>query len=229
MPAKNTNKLYVANSYYHLYNRGVEKRKILLDKQDYAVFLSYIKQYLLPKDIKTLQKKLSDPKTKWTEKDKILRVLRMNNFCNEITLHAYALMPNHFHLLIWQASELAIDKFMNSLGTRYTMYFNRKYKRVGTLYQSVYKAVRVESDVQLLHLTRYIHRNPVSLQGEALRRLTEYPTSYSDYVGERETLWVHTKGILKYFSIKNPSLTYRSFVESVADNSSINKLLIDDE
>ena len=229
MPAKNSQKSYIAKSYYHLYNRGVEKREIFLDRQDYAVFLSYLKEYLLPKDSKALQKKLSDPTIAWTVKDRMLKALRMNNFYDELSLPAFALMPNHFHLLIWQVSETVIDQFMNSLATRYSMYFNRKYKRVGPLYQGVYKAVLVESDEQLLHLTRYIHRNPLTLQGVALQRLTEYPTSYAEYQGVRKTSWVHTQDILKFFSATNPSLSYRAFVEAEADASGMSTLLIDEE
>ena len=121
-------------------------------------------------------------------------------------------MPNHFHLLIHQKKENAIDTFMNSLATRYTMYFNHKYKRVGTLYQSVYKAVLVKTDEQLLHLSRYIHKNPLSLasKGEALKGS---PSSYSEYLGERKTTWVQTKDVLSYFSKTNPNLSYKLFVK----------------
>lgn len=150
MPAKNSRKPYVESGYYHLYNRGVEKRVIFLDEQDYAVFISYLKEYLSPKHEDELQKKLDDPNISPKEKDRMLRALRMNNFAEEITLLAYCLMPNHFHFFIKQKSAGAIDKFMNSLGTRYTMYFNKKYKRVGSLYQGVYKAVLVTTEPQFL-------------------------------------------------------------------------------
>src|SRR3989344_5405375 len=155
MPAKNSRKQYHENSYYHLYNRGVEKRKIFLDDQDYTVFLSYLKEYLLPKDEKAL-KELLGSDISYKEKDSVLKKLRLKNFVDEISLVAYCLMPNHFHMLVKQRSADAIDAFMSSLNTRYSMYFNRKYDRVGSLYQGVYKAVLIETDEQLLHLTRYI-------------------------------------------------------------------------
>src|SRR3989344_7551887 len=151
MPAKNSVKQYLENGYYHIYNRGVEKRNIFLDQQDYGVFLSYLKEYLSPKNEKELQEKLSNPNTSYKEKDKILKALRMNNFFGEITLLAYCLMPNHFHFFIKQKSAVSIDKFMNSIGTRYTMYFNRKYKRVGSLFQAVYKAVLVSHEEQFIY------------------------------------------------------------------------------
>ena len=124
-----------------------------------------------------------------------------------------------------------MDKFLNSLGTRYTMYFNRKYKRVGRLYQDVYKAVLVNSDEQLLHLTRYIHRNPqpsLASKGQALRDLLlQQPSSYPEYLQERETEWVDTNTVLGFFSKNSPSLSYQSFVEQNDDYNIINNIDID--
>ena len=158
MPARNSVKQYVENSYYHLYNRGVEKRQIFQDSQDRSVLLNYLKEYLLPKDGKVLLDKLSEPDLSSKGRDRIVKLLRLNNFSREITLLAYCLMPNHFHFFIKQESADSIDKFMNSLCTRYTMYFNRKYKRVGPLFQGVYKAVLVKSEEQFLYLSSYIHK-----------------------------------------------------------------------
>ena len=220
MPAKNVRKEYLENGYYHLYNRGVEKRIIFLDKQDYAVFLSYLKQYLIPKNEKELQDKISDPKISWVEKDKAIRILRLNNFSKEIILLAYCLMPNHFHFFVKQKSSNSIDKFMNSLCTRYTMYFNKKYKRVGSLYQGVYKAVFVSSEGQFLHLSRYIHKQALTPQRDALRN---QPSSYEDYLGLRKTEWVHPEEILSYFSNNNSGLSYKTFVTQENENVSLLK------
>src|SRR6266542_18296 len=99
MPARNSRKIYASQSYYHVYNRGVEKRNIFIDKQDYNVFLSYLKTYLTPKDVDQLQQELSNPDLLWDAKSKIVKELRLNNFCGEIKLLAYCLMPNHFHFL----------------------------------------------------------------------------------------------------------------------------------
>lgn len=230
VPAKNSQKTYVTNSFYHLYNRGVEKRIIFIDEQDYQVFLSYIKEYLTIKDEQTLRIRLADPKTSYKEKDKILKALRMNNFSEEISLVAYCLMPNHFHFLIKQKKEVAIDGFMRSLGTRYTMYFNKKYKRVGSLCQGVYKAVLVNTDIQLLHLSRYIHRNPLELasQGETLRGYGYQPTSLFEFLGKRNTPWIHPEDILVFFSKTNLKLTYEDFMKQKEYDESAKELLIDE-
>jgi REP element-mobilizing transposase RayT len=227
MPAKNRLKQYVKDSYYHIYNRGVEKRLIFLDAQDYGVFLSYLKEYLTPKNELELRQKLSDPNTSYKEKDKILKLLRMNNFYGEIILLAYCLMPNHFHFFIKQKSALSIDKFMNSLGTRYTMYFNRKYKRVGSLYQAVYKAVLVENEAQFIYLSKYIHKQALALQGLALQE--GQPCSYVEYLGIRKTEWVIPEEVLGYFSKTNPTLSYKSFVLEQDDYSNIQNILFEED
>lgn len=225
MPSRNRIKTYIEDSYYHIYNRGVEKRLIFLDQQDYAVFLNYLKEYLLPKDEENLNKELSNPDNTYKERDKILKLLRLNNFAEEITLLSYCLMPNHFHFFVKQKSAGSIDKFMNSLGTRYTMYFNKKYKRVGSLYQGVYKAVTIETENQFIYLSKYIHKQALGLQGQALRGW-EQPFSYLEYLGKRKTEWIHPEEVLSYFSKTNPKLTYKSFVEETDDFSVIqNKIL----
>lgn len=231
MAAKNSRKVYVEKGYYHIYNRGVEKRDIFLDSQDYGVFLSYLKEYLSPKDEKALFAKLGDSNISSRERDKILKLLRLNNFHNEVFLLAFCLIPNHFHLLIKQSGAFSIDKFMNSLALRYVIYFNKKYRRTGGLFQDVYKAVYIETDEQLLHLTRYIHQNPLSKnklrQKRILADFLSQPSSYSEYLGQRKTNWITTEEVLGYFSKANPKLSYQSFVEQSEDISLIYNLLIE--
>lgn len=224
MPGWYRSKEYSNNSYYHIYNRGVEKRLIFLDEEDYIVFLSYLKEYLLPKDTEELQKLLANPLLTCKEKDKILKKLDLNNFADEITLLAYCLMPNHFHLLIKQKSASSINKFMQSLATRYAMYFNRKYKRVGFLCQDVYKAKPVYTDEQLLSLSRYIHRNDVLIVQEPVlhtfKKVKGYfsqPSSYPEYLGLRKSAWVHPEEILGYFSKAYPQSSYQKFIEEEDD------------
>lgn len=226
MPAKNSIKQYVDNSYYHLYNRGVEKRLIFLDQQDYAVFLSYLKTYLLPKNEKELHERLLDENISYKERDKILKLLRLNNFADEITLLAYCLMPNHFHLFIKQKSSLSIDKFMQSLCTRYTMYFNRKYKRVGSLFQAVYKAVLISHETQFIYLSKYIHKQALASQGDTWE--AKQPSSYLMYLGKENIEWVQSDEVLSFFSKTNPKMSYREFVEGQDDFTVIKDILLEE-
>lgn len=229
MPARNSIKQYLENGYYHIYNRGVEKRLIFLDQQDYSVLLNYLKEYLLPKDEKSLREQLSSPTTTYREKDKILRILRLNNFADEITLLAYCLMPNHFHFFVKQKSAQSIDSFMQSLGIRYTMYFNRKYKRVGSLFQAVYKAVLVSHDEQFVYLSKYIHKQTLASKDETLQGWREQPSSYPEYLRKRKTEWVHPEELLSYFSETNPKFSYKSFVEEKEDDyTTIQNVIIDE-
>lgn len=230
MPSKNSIKIYSEESFYHIYNRGVEKRQIFLDEQDYTVFLSYLKNYLLPKDEVGLREKLSDPDLSYREKDKILKLLRLNNFNGELFLISYCLMPNHFHFLFYQKGANIIDKFMNSLGTRYTMYFNRKYKRVGSLYQDVYKAVSISTNEQLLHLTRYIHQQALALQGDALvRGIQKQPSSYLDFINKEVHEWIKPDEILTFFSKTNPNLSYENFVKQENEFIFLSRISLDDD
>lgn len=210
MPAKNRIKTYVENSFQHLYNRGVEKRRIFMDQQDIGVFQSYIKTYLLPKDENRLKNIIADPRKNPKEKDDASRLLALNNFSGELEMISYTTMPNHFHFLIYQTAPDAIDRFMNSLGTRYTMYFNKRYQRVGPLFQGIYKGVLVQSDEQLLYLTRYIHRNQLSIPPEL--RL-QFPSSLPVYLGEIKQEWVKPDRILLNFSDSGYN-SYREFMET---------------
>ncbi len=211
MPARNVLKSYLENGYYHIYNRGVEKRFIFTDKQDESVFLSYLKEYLTLKDTAELTKVLTNPESSVKQKAEAAKLIRMNNFYGEITFLAYCLMPNHFHFLVKQNRERSIEKFMRSLSTRYVQYFNRRHdKRVGGLFQDAYKAVLVESDEQLLHLSRYIHRNPL-LKGVSLKE-SPRPSSYRNYLGFIRQEWVKPEEVLVYFA-KSGINSYQAFVE----------------
>jgi putative transposase len=111
---------------------------------------------------------------------------------------------------------------MNSLALRYTMYFNRKYKRVGHLYQGVYKAVLITSEPQFLHLSRYIHQQALASQDQVLRSYSDYskhqPCSYLEYLNKRKTEWVHPEEVLSYFDKTNPNLSYKAFVKQDEDS-----------
>ena len=225
MPAKNSVKQYVENGYYHLYNRGVDKRTIFVDQEDYNVFVSYLRQYLTPKNEAELRDRLSAPSITSKERDKILKILRLNNFYKKLMLLAYCLMPNHFHFFVKQNISGAIDAFIQSLCTRYTMYFNKKYKRIGPLYQGVYKAVLVETEPQYLHLNPYIHKQALAFQGDTLE---SQPSSYKMYSGQTNTEWIYPDEILAYFSKTSPKLSYPAFVEKANDFSVIQNALIDE-
>ncbi len=227
MAARNSVKIYAEESYYHIYNRGVEKRRIFTDKQDYSVFLSYLKTYLSPKNTNLLQLVIMSPKTTPKEKEDAEQQLHLKNYSEQVELLCYALLPNHFHLLIKQHANV-INHFMNSLGTRYGMFFNRKHKRNGVLFEDVYKAVLVETDEQLIHLSRYIHLNP-KRWFEKTRSNVDIllPCSLPEYLSIRQTEWIKTHHILGYFSKTNQYKSYENFLGLPGDDEIFAHLALD--
>jgi len=241
MPPKNSLKEYCSNCYYHIYNRGVAKQDIFKDEQDYSVMLNYLKEYLLVKDNDQLRELLQQPSLDYHQREKTQKMISLKNYHDEISLLAFCLMPNHFHFLLKQNGERSIYNFMNSLCTRYSMYFNNKYKRVGSLFQGVYKAVTVNTDEQLVYLSYYIHRQSLKIinvndipasQGETLRARRwkeKYPSSFTTYLGLTNSVWINTKDVLSFFNkIRGPEFTsYESFVTNYVDTTSVSKLLIE--
>ncbi len=206
MPSPNTIKTFTEDSYYHIYNRGVEKRRIFEDAQDYKTFLYYLKVYLSPLNV--LQQEYP-----------LLRINFVNNnLSEEVNLLAYCLMPNHFHLLLHQKTKSGIPKLMKQIATAYAMYFNKRYQRVGPLFQGIYKGVMVTTDEQLLHLSRYIHLNPTD-RGASLQDFQW--SSYKYYTQNEGPIWVKTSPILDFFNNQNPNFSYENFVEKSTEESTI--------
>ena len=204
MPAKNRNKIFVENGHYHIYNRGVEKRIIFQDHVDYSRFLYLLKIYLSPTE--ELRKELPLLKSH----------LVKNNLSGQIDLLSFCLMPNHFHLLIRQNNKEAMTKFMKQLLTSYSMYFNKRHQRIGPLFQDVYKAIRIETDEYLLHLSRYIHLNPTA-RGAALDEF-EW-SSYLYYLDKRNARWLKPDFIKGYFNNSKKGFTYKDFVEQYLEEA----------
>lgn len=229
MPSKNSLKDYEAGGIYHIYNRGVNKRSIFKTAKDYSVFISYLRDYLtvpIP-DIETT----SDNRLQGVSLT-VAPSRKPNNYNGEIELLAYCLMPNHFHLLVKQNSEMGINYFMRSLSTKYVRYFNTRYNRVGHLFQDTYKAVKVENEYQLTYLSKYIHRNPLDLANYKKEDmpLVDYKySSYRNYLKLFSQEWLMTKMILDLFSVKNKRNSYQKFVEEpeVDDIKIISDLTLD--
>lgn len=216
MPAKNRHKIFVDHTYYHIYNRGVAKQEIFLDKQDYTAFLGCLKLYLTPP--KPIDRRFSitlqGPTLSDKEKTIYTASRQPSNHEKTIEFVAYCLMPNHFHLMLRSIERDSMTRFMRSLSTRYSMYFNKKYERVGPLFQGIYKAVMIDYEAQFLWVTKYIHRNPLPLVKNDPTKLSTYSySSYPNYLGSIHQAWLHPENILTYFSATNPRNSYQNFVE----------------
>lgn len=196
MPNRNIVKMYDINSYYHIYNRGVEKRKIFLDDQDYAVFLSLLKRRLDACFVVGSRGREYD----W--------------LANEVEVVAFCLMPNHFHLLLYQIEIDSVTKLLRAVCSSYVTYFNKKYNRIGSLFQSSFKAVGANRNDYLLYLTRYIHRNP--------QNYIKWEWSSLDYwLGKKEANWVKPYRLndmnpKEYQSFMADDINYDSNLEDIS-------------
>ncbi len=239
MPSKNIVKEYHPNSFYHIYNRGVNKTEIFLDEQDYSVLLSYLKTYLIPFDLKILERRLTDKELSEKEKKEALNQINRKNFHGKIELIAYCLMPNHYHFLIRQENKYDMKEFIQTLMALYVKYFNSRHSRIGPLFQGKYKAVLIDKG-QLAYLSRYIHRNPIEgskIKRSDLNTLDPYlrqPSSFPNYIRQINQVWVKPDYALDNFS-QDGFNSYRDFVQSTDKEfeekftKSISKLSLDQD
>lgn len=204
---------FSVGEYYHIYNRGVEKRDIFMSPEDHTRFhkMLFVANGTKPVVFKTIQGRPLD-------------IIETGE--KIVAIGAYCLMPNHFHLLVKEIVEGGISIFMEKLSTGYSMYFNKKHDRTGALFQGKFKAEHVDSDEYLKYLFAYIHLNPVKLiepiwketgirdKKKAEKYLLRHVhSSYLDYIGkEREERLILSKNEFpEYFH------DTRDFSEYIAD------------
>lgn len=191
-------RIFQANGYYHVFNRGNNKQKIFHDKKDYEYFLNLFECYLV---------KHSKTRPNWIK----------HTFEKEIRLVTYCLMPNHFHLLIQQIPTKSISSFLHVIMLRYTKYYNKKYKHIGHVFQGSFKARLITTDGDLVHVSRYIHRNAE----DVMKNFLHYPYSSARYFISKTLSapsWLHPGDIFTYmhgiFGTKKNMLenTYRNYL-----------------
>lgn len=137
----------------------------------------------------------------------LLRLLQKKLPQQQVSLIAYCLMPNHYHFLVKQTDDFGITQFMHQLNTSYTKFINLNTKRTGRLFEYTFKAKLIETDETLLHVSRYIHLNP--LLGKIVDDLDLYPwSSYSIYTGLRNNVFLNTEEILSHYKTSS----YKDFV-----------------
>jgi len=205
----------VINYIYHVYNRGIEKHDIFLDPGYYARFVSILKhglKYNYPYSV--LKHRLEKARTP-QDKQNIFIHLETKRIKPPVEIISFCLMPNHYHITLKQLVENGISNFMHRISTSYTNYFNIRLERTGRLFENTYKAVMVESDEQLLHLTRYQHLNPRKLGLQTAEELVDYPWStLSTYLGDSRFSFVKP-GIITHAFGKSGS--YLDFVMAEID------------
>ncbi len=202
----------VTGQVYHVLNRGISLQSTFRAKKEIQRGLGLMRYYQNQKPPLRYSQFLA---LSGKRRKQILENLKKEkNFFVEII--AYCLMPNHFHLLLKQLKEKGISKFMSNFTNSYTRYFNTKRKRNGPLFQGKFKAVRIETDEQLLHLSRYIHLNPYSSYVlKTLRDLEKYQySSLPEYLDNRQAGFCSKEIVLGQF--KSPR-AHKKFVFDQAD------------
>ncbi|MEK7635141.1 MAG: transposase [Patescibacteria group bacterium] len=192
---------FAPEEYYHIYNRGTDKREIFTNEKDYERFIQSL--YLFNSEERIVLKMISKKDRFSYEREETL-----------VDIGAYCLMSNHFHLLVRAKNDEGVSSFMKKLQTSYSMYFNKKYERNGSLFQGPFKAEHVGRDEYLKYLFAYIHLNPIKIidpewkengiadMSESKNYLNLYKhSSYIDYlVGGRQEANILNKAVFpEYF------------------------------
>ena len=195
---------FAIDEFYHVYNRGTDKRAIFLDDNDRKRFyyLLFLCNGEKPFEISELNLK---------------QVFDFKRGETIVDIGATCLMNNHFHLLLHEKKENGISEFMHKVSTAYTLYFNRKYKRTGGLFGSSFKAEHIDNDRYLNYLFAYIHLNPIKMiqadwkdngikDLDKVKKYLEHYifSSYLDYQKSQNRLYgsiLNRKAFPDYFSI----------------------------
>jgi len=204
MPSRNLLRVNVADSYYHVYSRGVNSRTIFKSEKDYVVFLALFKRYLS------------------TEPAKDKNGIEYPHLYGKLDLLAFCLMPNHVHLFVYQIEEGALQQFMHGLMLSYSKYFNKTYRRRGPLFESRYKASRISNHSYLEHISRYIHLNP------KVWKTYQY-SSLQYYIGRHQAEWIKPSKIKEifiseenYLNFLNDYVDYKRSLDKIKSELAIN-------
>ena len=207
---------FVNGEFYHIYNRGVDKRNVFTDKYDLARFFQSINEFNVVKPIGSLyensfrRNKLGGKTAKF-EEERLVNII------------CYCLNPNHYHFILEQVSDTGISEFMRRLGGGYTWYFNNKYKRNGSLFQGKFKDSHIGTNEYLLYLSAYVNlNNKVHQLGGLTAKLVK--SSWGEYIDEsvdkKGEKLCHTDIVLNQFRSK---AEYKKFAYSALNSILKNK------
>jgi REP element-mobilizing transposase RayT len=183
--------MFSNGEFYHIYNRGVDKRTTFLDDGDRIRFCTYLQE--LNQTARHPQS-LSRDLTRYGDSHK-----------PTVTIHAFCLMDNHYHLLVSQRKKNGVSQFMHRLGIAYTKFFNTKYERTGSLFESRYKVKHLLSTGYLLRVADYIHANPLELLNvdvrNAVTALKQYRwSSFADHLGDHRYRFIDVQTITNHYN-----------------------------
>ncbi len=201
--------ILATNEIYHAYNRSVGNEVIFEDKRNIRRFINLIDYYRFPQTLK-YSRYLTLPLD--------LKKLYNENFYKQkpvVSIFSFSVMPNHFHFLLKQTKEMGISDFARNVQNSFAKYYNLKNDRHGTLLQNPFKAKRIETDEEFIHVSRYIHLNPVTSFLINFEQLFKYPyTSFAAYMENIKYQFISTDEILSHFATKEK---YAEFIKDQVD------------
>ena len=181
---------FAKNEYYHIYSRGVEKRKVFLNTKDYNRFMALL--YIMNQDTPFRMDNFLQ-----MHKNNLQEIFKEKREKTLVSILGYCLMPNHFHLILYEHTERGVSKFMGKFLTAYSMYFNIKYERSGTLFTHPFRSEHLGDEAQFMYIFSYVHFNPISIidkkwkedgiknKKETKEFLEKYQfSSYLDFLGK---------------------------------------------
>ena len=203
------NELLVNGELYHVLNRSIANDEIFRGKRQLDRALELIDYYRYSQSLRFSKFKTMT----FEEKEKYRRLFEKSKPLVEI--YAFALMPNHYHILLKQIRDRGTSIFISNFQNSFAKYFNTKFDRSGGLFQRPFKAKRITGDEILLHISRYVHLNPITSYLVEYKDHESYPwTSYLNYLGKRNNDYVNTDYILRLAgSIKS----YEDFISNQVD------------
>jgi putative transposase len=207
MPSRSV--VFANNQIYHVFNRSVGKEPLFTSLFHQRWIKELINYYRYPQTLRFSQFKLMNKDAKNTY------LFTMRNKQQLIEIYAFAFMPNHYHFLLKQLSDDGIIRFISNIQNSYAKSYNLKNERKGTLFQNSFQAKWIETDEQFIHISRYIHLNPVTAYIINFEKLATYPfTSFADYILKQGTPWLNKSFLLSMFK-SQPE--YQTFVADQVD------------
>jgi len=210
---------FITSRFYHIFNEGVDNRKIFCDQNDRIRFIRNLYDFNNTNPVVEFSRR--DKKKEESKKvgsrtfDRInIRFKKANNTLDLLNLYAFLLMQDHYHLLVEQLKDNGITLFMRKINTGYTKSFNKKYNRHGHLFQGSFKSTDIDDNICFGFLICYIHSKPLSLWrsgweskrltnldiNEALKFLEKYQwSSHLEYIGKRKFSSIISKEFLLDF------------------------------
>ena len=206
--------MIATNETYHIFNRSIAKESIFSNLRYLSKVLEIIDYYRFPQKLRLSKFKSlpKDQKLDYIESLKLKAPL--------VDIYAFAIMPNHYHFLLKQIEERGIVTFISNFQNSYAKFYNLKNDRNGSLFQKPFKGKRIEDNDQFIHVSRYIHLNPVTSYLLEFDNLKDYPwTSYSHYGDSKSNSFIEKRALMEYFK------TFESYSNFLSDQEGYQKTL----